>query len=172
MGPFERFSWDTWRTTIDIDLQGTFNALQAILPVMRSQGHGHIVIVSSAAAMAMTPYNASFCPAKAAQVALAECVRKEYEPLGIVVHCLCPVLSPHGNVGKNAIPRFAELLGVSEDQVLSQRVPSPVLTAAAVGQAVRALVEKTEGGVWKVDGLGLYRWSLEELNRVALTIGM
>ncbi len=172
MGPFESFSWETWRTTIDMDLHGMFNALQAVLPVMREQGHGKIIIVSSAAAMAMTAYNASFCPAKAAQVALTECLRKEYQPLGITVHCLCPVLTPHGNVGKNAIPRFAEMFGVTEEQVLAQRVPSPILTAADVGQAVVALTKKTEGGVWKIDGLGLYPWPLDDLNRVALTIGM
>ncbi|ETX06252.1 SDR family oxidoreductase [Candidatus Entotheonella palauensis] len=172
MGPFQDFTWERWRTTIDVDLHGMFNALQAALPIMRESNQGQIIVISSSAAMAMTPLNSSFCPAKAAQVALTECLRKELVAFGLTVHCLCPVLTPHGNIGKTAIPRFAELFGMSAAQVLEQRVPSPHLTAEDVGQAVVTLTETTEGGVWKVDSAGLYPWSFEDFNRAALTIGM
>ncbi len=172
MGPFQDFTWETWRTTIDVDLHGMFNALKAVLPVMRASNQGQIIVVSSAAAMAMTPFNSSFCPAKAAQVALTECLRKELSAFGITVHCLCPVLTPHGNIGKAAIPRFAEIMGLTEAQVLEQRVPSPHLTAEDVGRAVVTLSENAEGGVWKIDSSGLYSWSFEDFNRVALTVGM
>ncbi|WP_254524465.1 SDR family NAD(P)-dependent oxidoreductase [Natrinema caseinilyticum] len=45
----EEMTKDDWRTVIDINLNGTFNCTSAVYPVMKEQGGGRIVNISSAA---------------------------------------------------------------------------------------------------------------------------
>jgi len=45
----EEMTKDDWQTVIDINLNGTFNCTSAVYPVMKEQGGGRIVNISSAA---------------------------------------------------------------------------------------------------------------------------
>jgi NADP-dependent 3-hydroxy acid dehydrogenase YdfG len=49
LGPVEGANTDDWRRMIDVNLLGLLYCTHAALPVMRAQGSGHIVNVSSVA---------------------------------------------------------------------------------------------------------------------------
>jgi 3-oxoacyl-[acyl-carrier protein] reductase len=45
--PIEQIAMDEWRAVIDTNLTSTFLAVKACMPVMREQGYGRIVLISS-----------------------------------------------------------------------------------------------------------------------------
>jgi 3-oxoacyl-[acyl-carrier protein] reductase len=45
--PLEETTESVWRRVVDVVLTGTFHAVQAVVPVMRAQGYGKIVTISS-----------------------------------------------------------------------------------------------------------------------------
>jgi short-subunit dehydrogenase len=63
---------------------------QAVLPGMRTRGHGAIVLVSSELGIIGAPTYTSYCTSKWAQLGLAEVLRHELVGSGIQVCAVCP----------------------------------------------------------------------------------
>jgi short-subunit dehydrogenase len=104
-GPIERLVscvGGGWRTTIDgfraseveqmlsLNVMGTANCLEAVLPRMLQRQRGHIVAVSSLAAARGLPGAAEYSAAKAALSTLLEGLRIDLKPRGIDVTTLSP----------------------------------------------------------------------------------
>ena len=68
-----------WRT----NFMGTFYAIRKVIPIMRRQGEGHILTVSSMAGMRGTPMNAAYRATKFAQAGLMDSLRREMKE----IHC-------------------------------------------------------------------------------------
>jgi NADP-dependent 3-hydroxy acid dehydrogenase YdfG len=81
-----------WRTVILINVVGLLNTVRAFLPQMYLQGEGHIVIVSSLSGRVTYVGEPIYITSKHAQVAFAECLRKEVTPRGIKVTIIEPGL--------------------------------------------------------------------------------
>lgn len=81
---------DFARAAIEVNYLGVVNALSVLLPAMRAQGRGHIVIVASVAGYRGLPKSIVYGPTKAALINLAETLRCELEPLGIEVTLVNP----------------------------------------------------------------------------------
>lgn len=82
---------EEWRRTIDIDLNGTFHGIRAVLPHMLSHGGGSIVNISSAAGMAAAPgVNIAYVAAKFAVRGMSKQVAIEYATQGIRVNSIHP----------------------------------------------------------------------------------
>ncbi len=79
------------RRLIEINLLGTIHGIQAAVPIMRSQGSGHLILVSSVVGKRASPGNGIYAATKFAQVALAESLRLELADAGIRVSVVCPV---------------------------------------------------------------------------------
>jgi len=79
------------RRLLDINLLGTIHTVQAAVPVMRSQGWGHLILVSSIVGKRASPGSSIYCATKSAQIALAESLRLELAEAGIPVSVVCPV---------------------------------------------------------------------------------
>jgi NAD(P)-dependent dehydrogenase (short-subunit alcohol dehydrogenase family) len=75
-----------WRSNV----KGVFFGVQAALPVMRRQGHGHIINVASTAGRRGSPYVSAYCASKFAVVGLTESLRTELLGSGIHVSLVCP----------------------------------------------------------------------------------
>ena len=69
---------------------GAVNACQMVLPLMREQGHGKIILVSSIGARIATPGAAVYYASKAAVSALAESLAMEVGPFNIQVTAVEP----------------------------------------------------------------------------------
>lgn len=78
------------RDLIETNWIGTIHACQAILPVMRAQEHGHVILISSIGARIATAGAGFYYATKAAVSALAESLALEVEPLGIRVTAIEP----------------------------------------------------------------------------------
>jgi len=71
-------------------LFGTIRMLRAVLPRMRHQGHGRIILVTSVAATIPVPFQTYYSSAKAAVHALALGLSDEVRPFGLKITIVAP----------------------------------------------------------------------------------
>jgi short-subunit dehydrogenase len=90
-GPVESTPVAEARHLFEVNLLGTLYGIQAAVPVMRRQGGGHIINVSSVVGKRATPGLGMYAATKFSQVALSESLRLEVARAGIRVSVICPV---------------------------------------------------------------------------------
>ena len=78
------------RETFDTNLFGTMEAMQAVIPVMKQQGSGTIVNISSVAGHIPVPFLAIYSATKFAMNAIGKGARVELKKFGINVLTVCP----------------------------------------------------------------------------------
>jgi NAD(P)-dependent dehydrogenase (short-subunit alcohol dehydrogenase family) len=86
----EDITLDDFREQLDANLLGVVYLTKAALPVLRQQGGGHIIQVSSIGGRLATPGLAAYQAAKWAVGGFSEVLAKEVGPLGIKVTVLEP----------------------------------------------------------------------------------
>ena len=80
-----------WDRVIDVNLGGTFNAIQAVLPHMRAKGGGAIVNIASIAGRRISfGGGANYSASKAGVLGLTRHAAYELAPDGIRVNAVCP----------------------------------------------------------------------------------
>jgi NAD(P)-dependent dehydrogenase (short-subunit alcohol dehydrogenase family) len=79
-----------FRAQLDANLFGVVNVTKAALPVLRAQGSGHIIQVSSVGGRLATPGLSAYQAAKWAVGGFSEVLAREVGPLGIKVTVLEP----------------------------------------------------------------------------------
>ena len=90
---FKRFTditFDDWQRVIDVNLNGIFHCVQAVLPDMIAAGWGRIVNISSSSTHSGQPYMAAYVAAKSAVNGLTKSLALEYGPKGITVNAVPP----------------------------------------------------------------------------------
>ncbi len=81
---------DDWRWTLDVNLFGVIHGCHVFVPLLREQGHGHVLNVASAAGLVSMPEMGAYNVSKAGVVALSETLAAELEGSGVGVTVLCP----------------------------------------------------------------------------------
>ncbi|NJK37568.1 MAG: SDR family oxidoreductase [Oscillatoriales cyanobacterium RM2_1_1] len=79
-----------WQRVIDLNLTSIFEGVKAILPGMRSRGHGTIINVISIAGRQVFPNWGAYCVSKFGLMALSKALAIEEQTHGIRVTALCP----------------------------------------------------------------------------------
>ncbi len=82
--------FETFDRVIKINLYGTRNIVEAVLPSMLARGNGKIVLVGSMGGIVPVYGYTAYGSSKFAVVGLAQCLRYELKPRGISVACFCP----------------------------------------------------------------------------------
>ena len=90
LAAIEDITADDFREQLDANLLGVVNVTKAALPVLRAQGSGRILQVSSIGGRLATPGLAAYQAAKWAVGGFSEVLAKEVAPLGIKVTILEP----------------------------------------------------------------------------------
>ena len=83
-------SVEAWDQIMAVNLRGPFLMARAVLPGMRERQQGHIVNISSEAALEHYPGNGAYGVAKHGLNALGEYIQRENQELGIRVDTICP----------------------------------------------------------------------------------
>ena len=115
-GGIEELTPEHWDSAIDVNLRGVIHGVEAVYPVMRAQGHGHIVITASLAGLIPVPLLGPYTVTKHAVVALARVLRLEAAASGVRVSALCPafVQTPMlGNINPGTAPTGANRMGAA-----------------------------------------------------------
>jgi NAD(P)-dependent dehydrogenase (short-subunit alcohol dehydrogenase family) len=89
-GSIEEVSVEEAQAQFETNFFGAVRMMQAVLPLMRVQGGGHVVNVSSAAAFVPLPYYGVYGASKAALERLSLSLREEMRPFGVHVCIVAP----------------------------------------------------------------------------------
>ena len=92
-GPADDISWDRWRTTLGINLDGTFNMIYAVKDGMIERQFGRIVTVSSIAGLRERENQLPYSTSKAGVIAMTRCAAQAWGRYNIRVNCVCPGLT-------------------------------------------------------------------------------
>jgi NAD(P)-dependent dehydrogenase (short-subunit alcohol dehydrogenase family) len=87
---FHDVSFERWQRVIDVNLNGVFHCVQAVLPDMIEAGWGRIVNISSSSTHSGAPYMSPYVAAKSAVNGLTKTLALEYGPDGITVNAVPP----------------------------------------------------------------------------------
>ncbi len=79
-GPIEDWSWERWNRMMTVHVGGTFLVCREVIPIMRDQGSGSIVNVSSIAALVAQPDNAPYGAAKGAVLTFSRQIARDVAP--------------------------------------------------------------------------------------------
>lgn len=89
-GPLEMVAPDTAKQVFDVNFWGALNMARAVLPIMRNQGHGHIITVSSLSGLAALPCDGIYAASKHAIEAAMESLSHEVGHWNIKVTTVQP----------------------------------------------------------------------------------
>ncbi len=139
MGPLEHTPVETVKRLFQTNVFGALYLTNALIPVMRRQGKGLIINVSSVAGFLGLPYRGVYSATKAAVMIFSEAYRYELKKSGIRVVDLCPGDFKSG-IASRRIP--VEVEKTSPHYEDFQRISRGADQGVAGGLATRVLAEK------------------------------
>ena len=83
-------TWETWRRTMDVNLDGTFNMVYALKNEMIQREFGRVVLISSIAALRERENQVHYSASKAAVIAMTRCMAQGWAKHNIRINCICP----------------------------------------------------------------------------------
>jgi short-subunit dehydrogenase len=141
----EKIDVDTFHYVFDLDLVGPVVAMQQVIPIMRKQGGGTIVNVSSAVALMTLPNNGPYASVKRALSLMSLTAREELKKDNIAVSVAYPYITLT-NFERNTIRDIPVL-----ESELEPRGPFPPDTADFAAQRIVEGIESGEAEIFAHD---------------------
>jgi NADP-dependent 3-hydroxy acid dehydrogenase YdfG len=132
----EQTTIEELRALMELNVVAVLGATQAVLPIMRRQGSGHVINISSVVGRRAVPYRAAYSATKFALGALSEALRVELTGTGIAVTLVYPIRTSD-----------TELHEV-EVQKVPWRPMGPVQPAARVARSILRCVRRPRPEVY------------------------
>jgi NAD(P)-dependent dehydrogenase (short-subunit alcohol dehydrogenase family) len=146
--PTWEYPIDAWRTVVDINLNGIFFCLRAVVPIMRAARYGRIVNIASVAGKEGNPNASAYSASKAGVIALTKSVAKELVHDGVIVNCIAPAAVE--------TPMFAQMTKEHVDFMLSKipmgRFGTPQEVAALIVWLCSDEVSFSTGAAFDISG--------------------
>jgi 3-oxoacyl-[acyl-carrier protein] reductase len=101
---------DQWLRILDTNLTGAFRCMRAALPVMKAQGGGVIINMSSICAWRAEAGQTAYAASKAGVLALTRCAAIEAAPDNIRINAVVPSLALHPYLEKVSDPAHLQNL--------------------------------------------------------------
>ena len=132
MRSFDQIPLDEWRQVMDVNVASMFLTCRAIVPVMRANGGGKIVNISSGTPFRGVPFLLHYVTSKGAIVAFTRALAKEVGKDNVLVNCVAPGFTM--SAGVQSHPEVVEKLrDVSVSARTIQRDQTPEDVVGAVG---------------------------------------
>lgn len=137
-GPIETLAHDQWDRIIAVNLSGAFYAAKAVFPIMKEQGGGLILNVSSVAGRRGAPGATAYCASKFGMTGLTQALMAEGKPHNIRASIVYPGGMDTGWTGTDRpdflrpidVARYLLTLAEQPDGfVVNEVVLSPVVEA-------------------------------------------
>jgi NAD(P)-dependent dehydrogenase (short-subunit alcohol dehydrogenase family) len=148
----DRVSWKMseaeWDEVLDVNLKGAFNYVRAAAPVLRAQGSGSIVFVSSINGLRGKFGQMNYAASKAAMIGMARSLALELGPSGITVNVVAPgMVRTEMSAG---LP--AEIVERAVAESALKRLAEPEDVAEVVAFLCGPAARRVTGTVLRVDG--------------------
>jgi 2-hydroxycyclohexanecarboxyl-CoA dehydrogenase len=151
--PFLKITAEKWNRILAVNLTGTFDCCQAVVPSMIEEGWGRIVNISSSSAHGGQPLMTHYVASKAGVIGFTKALALELGPLGITVNTIPPGFIDTPMLRKS---EAKGLLGQGvehhEAQTPVRRVGTPQDIAAACAFLVRDEASYITGQTIGVNG--------------------
>lgn len=85
LSPLEALKVEEWDRMIDVNIRGVLHGIAAGLPIMKAQGSGQFINVSSIGGHSVVPTGAVYCATKFAVGAISEGLRQESDRIRVTV---------------------------------------------------------------------------------------
>jgi NADP-dependent 3-hydroxy acid dehydrogenase YdfG len=143
----EQLALDDFRAVLELNLVAPLAMMQAVLPVMRRQGAGSIVNVSSGTTFADVPGTGGYVASKIALERLSAIARNELAGTGITVSTLIPfVTSTEFLTSIKAGRAEAEAMTAGAEFDTPEQVAATILDLIRSGEPRADLVPAAYGG--------------------------
>jgi NAD(P)-dependent dehydrogenase (short-subunit alcohol dehydrogenase family) len=130
MRPFTEIPLAEWRQVMDVNVASMFLTCRAVVPVMREQGGGKIVNISSGTPFRGVPFLLHYVTSKGAIVAFTRALAKEVGKDRVLVNCVAPGFTMSAGVEEH--PEVIEKLrdvSVAARTLQRDQVPEDVVGA-------------------------------------------
>ena len=143
-GPVEEYPLDKTRGIFETNYFGYLRMVKAFIPLMRNQGSGTIINITSLAGKFVIPFQTQYSATKFALEALTEGLRQELRPFGIKVVAIEPgdiktnfnEVTDFGVADDSPYYRWTDACWRTIDQNM-QKAPEPVVIARKIWRVIR-----------------------------------
>jgi len=126
LAPLAALHVDEWNRMIDVNIRGVLHGIAAALPIMKAQGRGQFVNVSSVAGRQVFPSATVYCATKFAVHAISEGLRPESKDIRVTV------ISPGPTDSELAATTVDEASRVALAEIRKDLVPADAIARAIV----------------------------------------
>jgi 3-oxoacyl-[acyl-carrier protein] reductase len=110
---------DLWNHIMNTNLTGTFNCIKAVAPLMKAQGRGRIINISSGAGIVPRGSSIAYAVSKAGMIHLTKCMAVALAP-AVTVNSIAPGFMDGTRMSANWSPAYAA--GAAERTLLKRTV--------------------------------------------------
>ena len=132
---------DRWGEIIDTNLTGTYQTIQACLPLIKKDRapFKKIIIISSILARLGVPGYSAYCASKAGLLGLTRSLAAEHSGDRILINALCPGWV-NTEMAQEGLQGFADALDISKDQAYKEAMKPVPLGKMSQPEEVAKLV--------------------------------
>ena len=154
--PIVRYSLQTFRKVIDVNVVGVFLGLKHVLPVMLKQNRGSIINTASIAGLIGSPEIPAYTASKHAVIGLTKSAALDCTGTNVRVNCVCPGLIDSRMLSTIIEGRNPGNAPVPNDRIV-ERIPARRLGLASEVASVVAFLASDDasyvtGSAYTVDG--------------------
>ena len=147
--PFEEMSFEDWRKVLSVDLDALFWLCKAFLPMMKAQGWGRIINITSNVCWQVAPNVTHYTAAKMGVIGFTRALASEVGSAGITVNAVAPGLVRTGTTESG--PQ-AEMFDMVKQMQAIKRTEEPTDVADVVSFLASEASRFMTGQTLVVDG--------------------
>ncbi len=148
--PIDAMSEEDWDETINANLRSVYLACHFAARIMKRQGSGSLILISSTAGQRGEPFYSHYAASKGAVIAMTKALAAELGPAGIRVNCIAPGwVRTDMTSDVFADPAFARAV---EKSTPVGRIASPDQIASVVLFLASELASHVQGEIINVNG--------------------
>ncbi len=143
VAPITKYSLETFRKVIDVNVVGVFLGMKHVLPVMLKQNKGSIINTASIAGLFGSSEVAVYSASKHAVIGLTKSAAQECSATGVRVNCVCPGLIDSRMLSAIIEGRNPGNAPVPNDKIV-ERIPARRLGQASEVASIVAFLASDE----------------------------
>jgi NAD(P)-dependent dehydrogenase (short-subunit alcohol dehydrogenase family) len=153
IAPITKYSLETFRRVLDVNVVGVFLGMKHVLPAMLKQNKGSIINTASIAGLIGSPEIAVYNASKHAVIGLTKSAALECTATGVRVNCVCPGLIDSRMLSAIIEGRNPGNAPVPNDK-MAERIPARRLGQASEVASIVASDDASyvSGSAYTVDG--------------------